>query len=83
MAVVLWYYELPVSMTLLAAVIAFGDAVRSRRSISAKSRRQHIEEERQREREAARLVEQERLRIARELHDVLAHTRAVISIQSR
>jgi hypothetical protein len=47
-AVVRWYYELPVSMTLLAAVIAFGDAVRSRRSISAKGRRQHIEEERQR-----------------------------------
>jgi hypothetical protein len=46
--VVRWYYELPVSMTLLAAVIAFGDAVRSRRSISAKGRRQHIEKERQR-----------------------------------
>jgi signal transduction histidine kinase len=35
-----------------------------------------------REREADRRVEQERLRIAREMHDVLAHTIALIGVQA-
>jgi signal transduction histidine kinase len=37
---------------------------------------------REREREAERRAEQERMRIARELHDILAHTIAVINVQA-
>ncbi|MCO1582702.1 sensor histidine kinase [Crossiella sp. SN42] len=64
-----------VSAALFAAVIAFGDAVRSRRGWRAAAALD-------REREAAARVEQERLRIARDLHDLLAHTVAVISLHT-
>jgi len=38
--------------------------------------------EREREEEASRAVTEERLRIARELHDVIAHSMSVIAVQS-
>jgi signal transduction histidine kinase len=78
----LFAYELITAVTLAAAVIAFGDAVRSRRGWQDEIRRRAAAADLEREQEAARRVEQERLRIARELHDVLAHTLSVISIQS-
>jgi signal transduction histidine kinase len=53
---------------LVAAVLLAAEALRSRRAEG--------------EREAERRVEQERLRIAREMHDVLAHTIAVIGLQA-
>jgi signal transduction histidine kinase len=78
----LFGYEFAVTATLLAAVIALGDGVRSRRRWRAELRRQADAAQAEREREAARRVEQERLRIARELHDVLAHTISVVSLHS-
>ncbi|MGW0518665.1 sensor histidine kinase [Crossiella sp. NPDC003009] len=71
-----------VSAALFAAVIAFGDAVRSRRGWRAELAKQARAAELDREREAAARVEQERLRIARDLHDLLAHTVAVISLHT-
>jgi signal transduction histidine kinase len=62
-------------LALFAAVIVLGEAVRSRRSWG--------EEVRARERlEAAQRAEDERLRIARELHDVMAHTIVGVSVQA-
>lgn len=74
--------ELGSEAALLLAVIALGDAVRNRRSLRAALVRQAIAADEERHREAARQVEAERLRIAREVHDTLGHTMSVITLQS-
>jgi signal transduction histidine kinase len=75
-------YELASQAGLMVAVVALGDAVRSRRGWRAELRRQAEAAAAEREREAARRVEEERLRIARELHDVLAHTLSVVTLHA-
>ncbi|UWZ51079.1 sensor histidine kinase [Dactylosporangium aurantiacum] len=67
---------------LMLAVIALGDAVRSRRSLRAEMARQAAAAVEDRRRETARQVEAERLRIAREVHDTLGHTISVVTLQS-
>ena len=67
---------------LLAAVLLLGEAVRTRRAWAEEVRRRLQRAEQDREREAARRVAEERLRIARELHDVLAHTVAGLNVQA-
>ena len=59
----------------LGLMMAAGEIVRGRRAYLA-------EVARFREQAALRRVEQERLRIARELHDVLAHSISLISLQA-
>lgn len=61
---------------------AVGDAVRSRRAYVAAVEERAVRAERSLEEEARRQVIEERLRIARELHDVVAHHVAVVSIQA-
>jgi signal transduction histidine kinase len=67
---------------MMVAVIALGDAVRSRRRLRAELARQVAAAAAEREAEAARQVEAERLRIAREVHDSLGHAIAVVTLQS-
>jgi len=67
---------------LLGAAALLGETVRSRRLRLAEAQDRLRRAETEREREAARRVAEERLRIARELHDVLAHTIAAISVQA-
>lgn len=81
-AALLLAYEAPLSATLMAAVILLGDTVRTRRLLEEESRRRAAQEAAEREREAKRRVADERLRIARDLHDVIGHTVAVISVQA-
>jgi len=73
--------------SLLAAICLLGEAVHSRRGWAAEIRNRLAQAARtaeiEREQEAQRRVEQERLRIARELHDVLAHTISALTIQAR
>ncbi|WP_306207770.1 sensor histidine kinase [Actinoplanes sp. RD1] len=73
-------------MLLIAAWTAmsggFGDAARSRRAYIAAVEERARRAEQTREEEAERRVIQERLRIARELHDVVAHHIAVINMQA-
>ncbi|MCT7353027.1 sensor histidine kinase [Streptomyces sp. 15-116A] len=59
-----------------------GDAVRSRRAFIQAIRERAERAERTREEEARRRVAEERLRIARDLHDVVAHHIALVNVQA-
>jgi signal transduction histidine kinase len=61
---------------------AGGDAVRSRRAFVHAIRERAERAERTREEEARRRVAEERLRIARDLHDVVAHHIALVNVQA-
>jgi signal transduction histidine kinase len=61
---------------------ALGYAVASRRAYVEQFKQRAIEAERTREEEAQRRVDEERLRIARDVHDGVAHALASISLQA-
>ncbi|WP_190121784.1 sensor histidine kinase [Streptomyces inusitatus] len=61
---------------------AAGDAVRSRRAFIDAIKERAERAERTREEEARRRVAEERLRIARDLHDVVAHHIALVNVQA-
>ncbi|MCT2593278.1 histidine kinase [Streptomyces sp. N2-109] len=61
---------------------AVGEAVRSRRAFVDAIRERAERAERTREEEARRRVAEERMRIARELHDVVAHHIALVNVQA-
>ncbi|MBK8468305.1 MAG: two-component sensor histidine kinase [Actinomycetales bacterium] len=65
-----------------ALAAALGDAVRSNRAILAAALQRARRAEDDRDEEAARRVAEERLRISRELHDVVAHHVAVVNVQA-
>jgi signal transduction histidine kinase len=68
--------------TLVAVPLLAAEAVRNRRSYIALLLEQLELAERTREEEARRRVEQERLRIARDLHDAVAHALTTINVQA-
>lgn len=67
---------------LVGALFFLGDAVRSRRAYAEEVRERLHRAEAERDHEARRRVAEERLRIARELHDVIAHTVSVITVHA-
>ncbi|MEU7835217.1 sensor histidine kinase [Nonomuraea sp. NPDC049129] len=62
--------------------VALGESVRSRKIIAAEAQERAELAERTREEEARARVDAERLRIAREVHDTVAHAIAIINVQS-
>src|SRR5215469_1356761 len=70
------------SIVVLALAIMLGDTVRSRRALAAETAERLRVAEEEREAEAARRVAEERLRIARDLHDTVAHSMATITVQA-
>jgi signal transduction histidine kinase len=61
---------------------ALGESVRTRRVIAAEAQERAERAERTREEEARARVDAERLRIAREVHDTVAHAIAIINVQA-
>src|SRR5438034_2976836 len=70
------------TMTLIVLAGAVGEAVRDRRAYVTAVEERALRAEQTREEEARRRVVEERLRIARDLHDMLAHHIAVINVQA-
>jgi signal transduction histidine kinase len=62
--------------------VALGESVRSRRVIAAEAVERAELAERTREEQARARADAERLRIAREVHDTVAHAIAIINVQS-
>jgi signal transduction histidine kinase len=69
-------------LLLLLAALALGDTVRSRRALRAAALEKARRDEREREERSRRRVANERMRIARELHDTLAHSLAAINVRA-
>lgn len=75
-------YSVGIALGLLCTAWLFGDTMRIRRQQADDLARRAAELELERDRNAAQAVTEERLRIARELHDVLAHHVTVIGVQA-
>ena len=72
----------PIAVLLAATAGSAGAAVGYYRAVLAATRAQLVREAQSREERVRRLAVEERLRIARELHDVFGHAMATISVQA-
>jgi signal transduction histidine kinase len=78
-------WDPPEAVAIFASVglaVAVGDLVRTRRAYLAEVLDRAQRAERSRDEDARRRVIEERVRIARELHDVVAHNIAMINVQA-
>ena len=74
--------SIALNSALFVLVALLGDAVYSRRALRQEVQARLRRADAEREREAQRRVLDERMRIARELHDVMAHTIATVTVQA-
>lgn len=77
-----WTIELVGFTALLAVAALFGNVRRSDLAYLHEAEQRALEAERSREQEAQTRVEIERVAIAREVHDIIAHSISIIAIQS-
>jgi signal transduction histidine kinase len=67
---------------IMLMALVLGDAVRSRRAVMDAAAEREADLERRRRDEADRRLSDERLRIAQEVHDVVAHAMVAINVQA-
>ena len=77
-----WPFSLSLNFTLFAIAWLVGDNLRVRRAYTRELEKRAQRLEREREEKAAAAVAEERARIARELHDVVAHYISVAVVQA-
>lgn len=80
-----WASMHPLTILVLVMVgffAAAGDAIRSRRAYIEQITQRAVQAEQTREAEASRRVAEDRLRIARDLHDAVAHQISVINLHA-
>jgi signal transduction histidine kinase len=75
-------YDALTRLGVLLIALVLGDAVRSRRTIEQAAAQRELERERRARDESERRLADERLRIAREVHDVVAHAMVAINVQA-
>jgi signal transduction histidine kinase len=75
-------YELASNVAIMAAAIALGDGRRSRQRLLAEQAEVIRRREAERAAEAQRIVADERLRIARDLHDSVGHSVVALSLHA-
>lgn len=76
-----WLHPLAlIALTVTLAAAAAGSAVAARRQFLAEARQRLVEARLTREAEIERRISEERLRIARDLHDMVGHETAVVNM---
>jgi signal transduction histidine kinase len=78
----LQFGDIAARVVFLAAAFVLGDSARSRRAYIREIEEKADRLEREREAEARRAAAEEQARIARELHDVVAHALSVVIVQA-
>jgi signal transduction histidine kinase len=73
---------LALNFAIFAAAYLFGSTVRNRRLYMAELEERAVALEHERDEQSKRAVADERLRIAQDLHDVVAHSMGVIAVQA-
>ena len=81
-AAFLFGYELVSAVTMMAAAIALGDGTRSRRALRTEQEQSARLIEQEHAHRTEQRVQAERLRMARDLHDVIGHSISVISLHA-
>ena len=77
----MWFWSYVQNAVFMVAAATGGFALRAHREYVLAAEQRAEEAERTREEVAARRVEEERVRIAREVHDITAHSLSAVSIQ--
>lgn len=77
----MWFWSYAQNAVFMAVAVTGGFALRSHKEYVRAAEERAEEAERTREEVAARRVEEERVSIAREVHDITAHSLSAVSIQ--
>jgi signal transduction histidine kinase len=75
-------YELISTVTLMAAAIALGDSTRARRALRTEQEETARLIAQEHAHRAEQRIQEERMRMARDLHDIIGHSISVISLHS-